>query len=263
MVDYYSIIGFADFSPEVAPLETLEAPGPEHALFLDFDGTLVDIAPTPDSIELPPDLRQLLDALCERHDGAVAIVSGRDVEVLQRHLPDFRGALIGGHGAQLCLGDGKLVTVEFDQDRLTALRNGVRAFTLAERGLRLEEKTTGVVVHFRSHPELEEKVAAFMRGMVEGDSDFTCQQAKMAYEITPANISKGEGMRRLADMPPFAGRPVLFAGDDQTDENGFEYVNELGGISIRIGRGPTAAKYQCEEPEEFRAFLRRLADMDQ
>jgi len=259
MVDYYSIIGFADFSSESAHLDSLPAPGPEFALFLDFDGTLVDIAPTPDSIEPPADLGQLLDALLERHEGAVAIVSGRDVSVLRRYLPDFSGGFVGGHGSQIMMPDGSLVTAAVDAHRLSALQSAARAFTLAERGLRLEEKGTGVVVHFRTHPELEEKVAAFMRGLVNNDPEFTCRQAKMAYEITPHSVSKADGIQKLCELAPFAGRPMLFAGDDQTDESGFEFVNGSEGISIRVGRGQTAAKYHCDEPETFRAFLRGLA----
>ncbi len=259
MQDFYSMIGFSAEAHAPADIGTLEAPGPDAALFLDFDGTLVDIAERPDAITVPPSLIDMLNRLCERHDGAVAIVSGRDISDLSTHLEGFAGALAGGHGGQVKHAGGQVSQTSVDPVRLATLQAAAEAFALVEPGLHVERKSGGVVLHYRSAPELEEKVRAFAHALADPDPDFVCQPAKMACEIKPHGVSKGAAIERLMREPPFVGRKPVFAGDDRTDETGFEFVNANDGISIKIGEGQTEAGYHIDSPPAFRDWLAALA----
>ena len=262
MQDFYSMIGFCGEAHATAPLDSLEEPGPDTALFLDFDGTLVDIAEKPDRIAIPSHLPDTLKRLCRRHGGAVAIISGRDIVDLGRHLPGFSGAIAGGHGAQMRLPGGDIVREPVDIARIAALQNAASAFALSEPSVHVEFKDAGVVLHYRSAPEMEEKVRRFAHGLVDDDPDFTCQGAKMAVEIKPYGVNKGRAIERLMRTRTFAGRIPLFAGDDRTDETGFEAVNEAGGITIKIGEGQTEAQHRAATPAQFRKWLSQLAGGD-
>lgn len=259
MQDFYSMIGFAPEAHVPAPMEAMDEPDPQSAIFLDFDGTLVDIAPAPDLIEVPSDLVAILERLRRRHGGALAIVSGRDISDIDRRLPGFRGALAGGHGSQLRLPERPVERVGVDEARVSALQSAARAFAATEAELLVEDKDAGVVVHYRSRPELEEKVRAFAHALADSDPDFTCQPAKMAMEIRPAGVNKGRAIARLLASEPFAGRTPWFFGDDRTDEAGFEEVNGRGGVSVKIGEGQTCARYQIASAGQFREWLSRLA----
>ena len=259
MQDFYSMIGFAGEAHKPAPLDQLELPGTDAAIFLDFDGTLVDIAEKPDLISVPAALCDVLNRLCRRQGGAVAVISGRNISDLERRLPRFRGALAGGHGAQLRMNDGKLIREPVDPGKVMALQSAASAFATTEPGLLVENKDAGVVLHFRTDPSLEEKARAFAHALADPDPDFTCQPAKMAVEIKPYGVNKGRAIEKLMRTPDFAGRVPIFVGDDRTDETGFEYVNEAGGISIKIGEGQTEAQHRVASPVRFRQWLAALA----
>jgi len=259
MLDFYSMIGFAQEAHAPAALDEATLPERNFALFLDFDGTLADIAERPDLVSVEASVRDSLNRLCARLDGAVAIVSGRDIGDLQRFLPAFQGGLAGGHGAQSRLPGKPVKRAAVDPMRIGANQAAVAAFGRTEPGLLVEHKDAGAAVHYRSCPEMEDKVRAFVRGLVEDDPDFTCQPAKMAFEIKPTGVNKGRAIRQLMRVAPFAGRMPVFAGDDRTDELGFEEVNAAGGVSIKVGGGQTAAQYQCASPAEFRKWLAGLA----
>lgn len=252
------MIGFSAEAHEPAAIGTLDVPGADAALFLDFDGTLVDIAERPDAIVVPTNLVDILNRLCERHDGAVAIVSGRDISDLSGHLEGFSGALAGGHGGQIMHAGGPVSQTSVDPVKLASLQAAAEAFALVEPGLHIERKSAGVVLHYRSAPELEEKIRAFAHALADPDPDFVCQSAKMACEIKPHGVSKGGAIERLMRDPPFAGRRPVFVGDDRTDETGFEFVNANNGISIKIGDGQTEAGFRIDTPPAFRDWLAAL-----
>ena len=118
-----------------------------------------------------------------------------------------------------------------------------------------EDKSFGIVLHFRQHPELECKVREFLTILVGEDDAFELQSAKMAVEIKPKGISKADAIGRIMAFEEFAGRNIVFAGDDVTDESAFSWVNQQGGVTVRIGEGPTCARYRTHSPSTFKAWL--------
>lgn len=258
--DYYSMVGFQPDTNPPEELERLTIDDDETAVFLDFDGTLVDIAPTPDAIEVDDALKSLLNTLLQRHGGAVAIVSGRNLQVIDHYLEGFAGTVSGGHGAELRHGDVHQAGIECDFERLDHIKNAVREFAAIDTRVMAEDKSFGIVLHFRQHPELECKVRDFLSSLVGDDDQFEIQAAKKALEIKPRGISKADAIKRIAEFSDFAGRKIVFAGDDTTDETAFCWVNENGGVTVKIGEGPTCARYRSASPSAFKAWLGRHAE---
>jgi trehalose 6-phosphate phosphatase len=228
------------------------------ALFLDFDGTLVELAEAPGAIAVPAGLTPLLDRLCERLDGRLAIVSGRAVDDLRRHLGACAVALSGSHGAELHYADGRSIQVSVPPG-LAEARESVRRFAAGDEGLLVEEKPAGVALHYRLSPERAEEADAFLEALAER-SGLTLQRGKMVAELRPESSDKGAALRRLMGEPPFAGARPVFVGDDLTDEDAFRAVASLGGEGVLVGADrPSAARWRLEEVADVTAWLEAAA----
>src|SRR3712207_3583200 len=187
------------------------------ALFLDFDGTLVELADAPGAIRVPPGLKPLLAQLAGRLEGRLAIVSGRAIDDLRDHLGPCAAVLSGSHGAELLYADGRRVPVAAPPG-LAEARAEIRRFAAGTDGLLVEDKPTGVALHFRRAPEREPVVGAFLEDLA-GRSGLAVQRGKMVAELRPEGADKGAALRRLMAEPPFAGARPVFVGDDLTDEH--------------------------------------------
>lgn len=225
------------------------------SLFLDFDGTLVGIAPTPDTIEVPADLARRLAALQEATDGALAIVTGRDVRDIEIHLPEFDGPIAGGHGSHVRTGDGRYEIGTFDEMQLETIRRRASEYAGRVDGMHVEEKRAGCVLHYRQAPQAGADAGRFVAALLQDHPDFVAEAAKMAFEIRPRAVTKAAAVADFSGRPPFRGRIPAFAGDDVSDEPAFRWVNDRGGFSIRIGAGPTAARYCAESVEHFAQWI--------
>ncbi|MDP2121180.1 MAG: trehalose-phosphatase [Hoeflea sp.] len=255
-LDYYTLVGFAPESTGPDDLESLSIKADETALFLDFDGTFVDIAETPDSVRVGRRDKLLLDELSRRHQGAVAIVSGRNLSDIDHYLAGFSGTVSGGHGAELRHAGQDFLGASCDLERLEHIKNAVMEFAIIDPRVLAEDKSFGIVLHFRQHPELEGKVHDFLRSLVDGDAEFEIQPAKMAFEVKPKGFSKASAIERIMSFVQFGGRSMLYAGDDVTDEGAFAHVNARGGVTVKIGDGPTVARYRTQSPASFKDWLR-------
>jgi trehalose 6-phosphate phosphatase len=228
------------------------------AFFLDVDGTLIDIAPTPGAAEIPPSLPGMLMRLSKRAGGALAIVSGRPLESLDRFFAPARLPSAGIHGAEIRHANGhqELLATEAIED----VRGQLRALG-AEYGLLVEEKSVSVTIHFRSRPEVEPKLAAAMSAIIAAEPHLALQPGKMMLEVRPAGADKGRALSRFMEEPPFAGRRPLAIGDDFTDEHMFAVAVELGGLAVRVGtdRRETAAAIHLDGPSAVRSWLSMLA----
>lgn len=237
---------------------SLKAAG-DLALFLDIDGTLLELAPRPEGVVVPSGLPQCLRVLAQALGGALALVSGRPLAGIDRLFPPELDA-VGTHGAEWRLGGqgGEITSVAGPSpaEVLATLKESARRLP----GIWVEPKPLGFAIHYRQAPEL----AALTRRLGEEalaslGPDYRLQAGKEVVEILPALASKGAAIRRFLDRPPYAGRTPVFAGDDLTDEDGFAVVNELGGISIRVGMGDgTQARYRLATPAALRDWLGRL-----
>ncbi len=216
------------------------------ALFLDFDGTLADIAPQPDQVEVPVGLVLTLSQVAARLNGALAIVSGRTLLDLDAFLTPLRLPAAAEHGAAQRLADGqvlRLASPDFHEISRVAL-----ALAAQHDGLRIEIKQAALALHYRQAPALGQLCLQAMAEAVKRTPGVDLLQGKCVIEIKAAGVSKGTAIAAFMAQAPFAGRVPVFAGDDTTDEAGFASVQALGGQGIKIGEGHSLATYRCASP---------------
>jgi trehalose 6-phosphate phosphatase len=219
----------------------------ETAYFFDFDGTLVELAPTPDGVLVQPQVIDLLSALRHQTNGAVAILSGRGIDSIDSFLglPDL--PIAGLHGAERRDANGDTQRVGFNDERLLRMEQDLAEVVRLNPGMLLEIKGAAVALHYRNAPDREPVArAATTRLVADYPGAYVLQPGKMVYEIKPKDVDKGRALRAFLGEPPFAGRKPVFAGDDLTDEKGFVVVNEYGGLSIKVGGGDTIARSRLE-----------------
>ena len=227
----------------------------DAALFLDFDGTLVALAETPEAIVVPTSLVALLTELHAQLGGALAVVSGRQVDTLDRYLRPLRLPLAGERRDAV----GHLVALRSpDLDAVLAAANELAA---AHPGLLVERKQAAVALHYRQAPTLEALCRETMARAIAGRPQFEALHGKCVVEVKPAGINKGLAIGAFLNEAPFAGRTPVFAGDDTTDESGFVVVQRHGGIAIKVGTGPSQALHRLASPQAVFDWLATARDL--
>jgi trehalose 6-phosphate phosphatase len=218
------------------------------ALFLDVDGTLVEIAAEPDAVRVDDGLVTLLTGLQHKLDGAVALVSGRTIATLDRLFSPLRLPAAGNHGLERRASGGEIRRPGANAEMM-AIRDAFAGFVAENPGALLEDKTLSMAIHFRNRPELETAATALAEEIVSGSAqNLFLQKGKKLVEIRPGQGDKGTAIAEFLSEEPFSGRLPVFIGDDVTDENGFELVNRRGGHSIRVGNDvTTAAQYHVSD----------------
>lgn len=210
------------------------------ALFLDVDGTLLDILEHPDDVRSDLRLIELLQAAEVAVGGALSLISGRSISALDRIFDPVRFPASGAHGVEFRLPGSGETRVSAEPMPASALRR-LREFA-ARNGLLLEEKRGGIALHYRRAPELEAACREIAFDVLATHADgYRLIDGKKVLEIVPADRGKGTAIREFLEHAPFRGRVPVFVGDDVTDEDGFCAVNELQGISIRVGADATSA----------------------
>jgi trehalose 6-phosphate phosphatase len=234
------------------------APRRDWALFLDFDGTLTELAPSPDAVSVDPALPHVLAQLERELGGALAVVSGRPLAEIDA----FMGVVLPGagvHGLELREQRDCAPHPPPDNGAAAAVHRALKSMVADDPRLILEEKPGAVALHYRRAPERESECRAAMRTALAGVSGLHLIDGKMVLEAKPGHVNKGYAISRLMGVEPFAGRIPVFAGDDRTDEDGFEVVNALKGVTIKIGPGESRAKYRVASVEEFLVWLEDIA----
>lgn len=230
----------------------------DAALFLDFDGTLVELADTPDAIDVPAGLAPLLERLRQKLEGRLAIVSGRSLNDLKRHLPLHGIAFSGSHGLELQMADGTRLPLSVPIG-LEDVRARVEAFAAATPGLLVEEKPAGTALHYRLAPAEGPRVDAFMAALAR-ERGLEVQRGAMVVELRPGGATKGDALKAFMTEPEFAGARPLFMGDDLTDEHGFDAAASLDGAGILVGPArESAARFRLGSVSEARRWLREAA----
>lgn len=228
------------------PRDVTDIDADRICLFLDLDGTLIEIASRPDAVAVPDDLLPLLEKLAARLGGAVAVVSGRPLADLQRLLPACPVPLIAEHGAVFEMP----ARYQARPGRVFSVPEAMAAFVRHKveglDGVLLEEKQSCLTVHFRLAPEQEGKVRAILEEALGRWRAFRITGAKMALELRPRGLDKGAAVRQLMQHPPFRGHKPIFIGDDITDEDGIRACLLMGGQGLRVpadfGGGPAAVR---------------------
>lgn len=212
-----------------------------HALFLDFDGTLVGFADDPEAVAIEAPALASLTRLQRELGGALAIVSGRRIADLDRFLAPLRFAAAGVHGLEMRTGPDAGIESMADPEALERVRAALLAAVKQTPGLRLEDKGTALVLHYRGHAELEATAIEAMRAATETETGLKVMRGHSIVEVHPAGMDKGVAVASLLARPPFAGRLPIYVGDDTTDEYAMEAVQAKGGLGIKIGPGDTVA----------------------
>lgn len=211
------------------------------ALFLDIDGTLLDIRDRPEEVAASDDLIRLLDTLSEQLGGALSLISGRSIDDIDRVFAPYTFPAAGSHGAEIRLHPQDEVDTASAKLPDEVMGELVE-FAASHDGLLLEHKLGGASLHYRMAPHLEEECRQLMDDlMVRVGQDFRLIPGKMVFELAPLTHNKGQAIAAMMEHEPFAGRRPVFLGDDVTDEDGFRVVNEMQGVSVRVGAGRNSA----------------------
>ena len=227
---------------------------PNMALFLDFDGTLAPICDNPDSVGISAKQSELLLKCAEYLDGAIAIISGRDLRDLARRVPQglWRG---GNHGLFIAAPD-KIVPPDLPA-LPAAITNVLEGLIEDMDGVWLERKGPVAAIHFRAAPKYEMDILSGVDTILSRFSDYKRQHGNMIVEAKPIAADKGRFIHQQMRLRSFSGRMPIMIGDDTTDEDAFAAVQGLGGMAVKVGPGESCAKYRAETVTDVYAFLRR------
>lgn len=238
---------------------TMQQPPPltaAHALFLDFDGTLAELAPHPDAVQVAPGLVGQLGLLQQRLQGALAVVTGRPLADVDRFLHPLQLPAAFEHGAHYRWPDGSTHTSQ--PPDLAPVLLAAQQLAARHPPLLVEAKRASVALHYRAAPELEALCQAVMTQALEATQGLELMPGKCVLEVKAQGVDKGRAIADFMERAPYAGRIPVFAGDDVTDEKGFAAVQALGGWGIKVGEGATTAPYRCASPEAVRIWLQTL-----
>ena len=203
------------------------------SLFIDLDGTLIELASRPDAITVDERLRKVLSCLRIVLNNRIVIVSGRPAPELQRLLRLPGLAVAGSHGGEIHLPDGRHCappSIPPPQHVLSRLR----LVAATHPGVILEEKPLGLALHFRLAPEAADACQRVAEEIAASEG-YVLQPGKMVFELKFHSATKGDAVSQLMTEQPLCAGTPLFIGDDLTDEAGFEAATRLGGAGILVG----------------------------
>ena len=232
------------------------APSLGWAYFLDVDGTLINIADTPQAIVVDHTLLELIASLHRASGGALALVSGRMISDLQSHLGMPQLPLAGLHGLERRDSTGRLWIHAAAPAAKSAIKEALAPILARHPGLLLEDKGLTLALHYRQAPMLAAYAHQLMGRFANAPGQgLELQRGKCVVEIKPAGIDKGTAVAEYLAEPPFKGRRPVFIGDDLNDEHGFAGVNALDGISIKVGKGASCARFRLPDVAAVRHWL--------
>jgi trehalose 6-phosphate phosphatase len=232
------------------------------ALLLDIDGTLLDLAPTPREVWVPPDLAKTLPRLLARTSGALALVSGRSVNDIDLIFAPMQFPAVGGHGAEMRLSPENQSVSSAAPPMDTELKRRLAAIAKLSPGILLEDKGYSLALHYRLAPHAEQAIydaVAAIRAEMPG-SPMEVMPGKAVCEIKHAGFSKATGVKKLMNHAPFKGRRPVFIGDDVTDESVFAIMPDFNGLAFSVGRRARGVAGHFDEPRDVRAWLAHLLD---
>src|SRR5258707_249969 len=254
-----------DEAPDAVPVPSSLVPHlSETAILLDIDGTLLDLAPTPREVWVPPGLAKTLNRLIQRTKGALALVSGRSLNDIDLIFAPDTFPAVGGHGAEM--------RIEPDNESVAAhappldkeLKRRLAAIAKLSPGILLEDKGYSLALHYRLAPHAEKAIYAAV-SLIRADlpnAPIEVLPGKCVCEIKHSGFTKATGVHELMTHEPFRGRRPLFIGDDVTDESVFAILPDLDGLAFSVGRRAKGVADHFDEPRDVREWLARLLDTE-
>jgi len=246
----------ATTSPSSAP-----APSLAWSLFLDVDGTLLALADTPTAVMVDDALKELLARVARSLGGALALVSGRNIDAIDRLFAPLRLPVAGLHGLERRTASGTLHTAGESRARLDPVRACLAAFVEAHPGTLLEDKGGTLALHYRLAAHFAETARRVIDAAAQALPGYHVQEGKMVLELKPAGITKATAVQAFMQEPPFRGRTPVFVGDDITDRDGLRFAEGAGGVSIAVG-DRIEGQYRLADPEQVRRWLASVAALD-
>jgi trehalose 6-phosphate phosphatase len=234
----------------------------ECAILLDIDGTLLDLAPTPREVWVPPGLATTLNRLLEKTSGALALVSGRSVNDIDLIFAPELFPAVGGHGAEMRLATDSEAVATRAPPMDKELKRRLAAIAKLSPGILLEDKGYSLALHYRLAPHAEKAIYEAV-SLIRADlpeAPIEVMPGKCVCEIKQSGFSKASGVIELMSHKPFEGRRPIFVGDDITDESVFAIMPDFGGLAFSVGRRATGVTGHFDEPREVRKWLAGLAD---
>ncbi|MEP6549500.1 MAG: trehalose-phosphatase [Gammaproteobacteria bacterium] len=243
-------------------MQTLPSPSLQWCLFLDVDGTLIELTDSPLETFAEPALKTLLGQVSERLGGAVALVSGRSIDYLDALFDPLRLPAAGLHGVERRKSSGEMHGASFVDAQLNQARNSVHALLQEHPGTSVEDKGRTIAVHYRMAPHweavLRDSLAAIAKPL---GSNYHIQEGSMVFEIKPRGFTKASAIKAFMTEAPFSGRKPVFVGDDLTDQDGFRMVEDQSGISIAVG-DRVHGQYRLENAGAVRTWLQGIAELN-
>jgi len=240
-------------------MQTLPPPSLQWCLFLDVDGTLIELTDSPLDTFADPELKTLLGHVAERLGGALALVSGRSIGYLDALFAPLRLPAAGLHGVERRKASGQMHGASFVDTQLNQARAAVTALVQAHPGTILEDKGRTLAVHFRMAPDREAAVREALIAIAKPlGSNYHIQEGSMVLEIKPRGFTKATAIKAFMAEPPFSGRKPVFIGDDLTDRDGFRMVEDQGGLSVAVG-DQVQGQLRLENAAAVRGWLREIA----
>jgi trehalose 6-phosphate phosphatase len=229
----------------------------DHALFLDFDGTLAPLQDDPDTVVLPTSGAAILSRLDQLLDGALVLISGRDVRDLSARTPQTLWRA-GGHGLEVCA-PGEAPAVQ-RPEIAGNIRGRAVEIVDAFEGVRIEDKGPVLAIHFRQNPAAESALLSRLTNLAAKIEGYKAQHGKMVIELKPQRANKGLALRGFMQREGFAGRTPIMVGDDTTDEDAMRVAAELDGFGIKVGSGASLADYRFEDTDTVWDWLRSIVN---
>ena len=229
---------------------------PDWAVFLDVDGTLLELALHPGHVKVSEGLLDVLGELKLLTNGAIALISGRPISELDSLFHPLHFCMAGQHGLERRDVNGQIHHHPIPDGDFDKIRGILAEFAANHPGIIIEDKTSSIAMHYRQAPHYLPPLEAVINSCMERIADdFHLQKGKKVFEIKPHGKDKGTAISEFMQEPPFLGRKPIFIGDDITDEDGFMIVNQLGGYTIKVGAGDTLAKWKLKDSNAVSEWL--------
>jgi trehalose 6-phosphate phosphatase len=250
-------------APDTVPVPASLVPHlNETAILLDIDGTLLDLAPTPREVWVPPGLARTLNGLLERTAGALALVSGRSLNDIDLIFAPEQFPAVGGHGAEMRISADNESVATHAPPMDKELKRRLAAIARLSPGILLEDKGYSLALHYRLAPHAEKAIYEAI-ALIRADlpnAPIELMPGKCVFEIKHSGFNKATGVLELMAHEPFRGRRPIFIGDDVTDESVFALMPDLGGLAFSVGRRAMGVADHFDEPRDVRQWLARLLD---